>query len=634
MPHRTFAQALVNIGVLPAGHIESSRFGAEDVQVSWSKRLLGASRLKPGEFADLLADTQALPRVSLDALRKGASLVAEFSLPFLHEASLYPYRTADGTQHLATADPFNADAIDAVILTLGGQVAVEIASFEDIEIALDADARAGAAEAPAEDTPNDAGPDNSDALRDLASGAPVVRALDDVFDTAVSLRASDIHIEPLGRDLQIRVRVDGVLRTIPAPRAAPARALVSRIKILAGLNIAEHRQPQDGRMRIRVRSRDFDVRVATMPTTTGEAAILRLLDRGGRLDFEFGQLGFNPRDRNVLTDKLNQPHGMIVVTGPTGSGKTTTLAAALASLNDASRKILTIEDPVEYEIAGVNQSQVRPAVGLTFAAALRAFMRQDPDIIMVGEVRDPETAKIAIQASLTGHLVMTTLHTNTAAAAVTRLVDIGVERYLIASTLTVVVGQRLVRTLCMDCRRPFEVSREDWERNPRILGLGLEPGTALFAPVGCERCGGTGYRGRRAIFECLDITEPVRRQILAGAEDVAIERTRHRRRHGDAGRRRQGEVPRRRDVGRRSVPRRGVAVRHGRWRASNTRQFRSTGGPSRARPSRQMRRRWRRIWRGAACWFRRSTLSSRTTVVSSRRPPAPGPSRAYSANWP
>ena len=524
MPHRTFAQALVNIGVLPAGHIEASRLGADDVQVSWSKRLLGASRLKPGEFADLLAETQALPRVSLDALRKGASLVAEFSLPFLHEASLYPYRTADGTLHLATADPFNADAVDAVILTLGGQVAVEIASFEDVEIALDADTRAGASEAPAEDTPNDAVPDNSDALRDLASGAPVVRALDDIFDASVSLRASDIHIEPLGRDLQIRVRVDGVLRTIPAPRAAPARALVSRIKILAGLNIAEHRQPQDGRMRIRVRSRDFDVRVATMPTTTGEAAILRLLDRGGRL-VEFGQLGFNPRDRNVLTDKLNQPHGMIVVTGPTGSGKTTTLAAALASLNDASRKILTIEDPVEYEIAGVNQSQVRPAVGLTFAAALRAFMRQDPDVIMVGEVRDPETAKIAIQASLTGHLVMTTLHTNTAAAAVTRLVDIGVERYLIASTLTVVVGQRLVRTLCLDCRRPFEVSREDWERNPRIVGLGLKPGTALFSPVGCERCGGTGYRGRRAIFECLDITEPVRRQILAGAEDVAIERT-------------------------------------------------------------------------------------------------------------
>ena len=344
-----------------------------------------------------------------------------------------------------------------------------------------------------------------------------------MFDQAVALRASDIHFEPQGRDIGVRVRVDGVLRSIPSPRGAPARAIVSRIKILAGLNIAEHRQPQDGRMRIKVRGRDFDVRVATMPTTRGEAAILRLLDRGTRLP-PFAELGFNPRDRAVLSDKLTQPHGMIVVTGPTGSGKTTTLTAALASLNDATRKILTIEDPVEYEIPGVNQSQVRPAVGLTFATALRAFMRQDPDVIMVGEVRDPETARIAVQASLTGHLVMTTLHTNTAAAAITRLVDIGVERYLIASTLSAVVGQRLVRTLCLECRRPFTVGREDVARNPRIAGLGLPVGTALHEPVGCERCGGTGYRGRRPIFECLEITEAVRREILAGSDDAAIER--------------------------------------------------------------------------------------------------------------
>ncbi len=523
MNHRAFAEKLVNIGVLTAEQLEPARSDPAG-SASWSKRLLGASRMKPAEFADLMATTQLLPRGSLERMRKGTSLAAEFSLPFLHEAGLYPYRAPDGSLRLATADPFNVDAVDAIAVTLGGGVAVEVATFEDVELALDADKRADDAKASAEDVGSgEAGPDNSDSLRDLASGAPVVRALDDVFDAAVSLRASDIHFEPLGRDIQIRVRVDGVLRIIPSPRAAPARALVSRIKILAGLNIAEHRQPQDGRMRIKVRSRDFDVRVATMPTTTGEAAILRLLDRSGRL-IEFGQLGFNARDRAVLSDKLTQPHGMIVVTGPTGSGKTTTLAAALASLNDATRKILTVEDPVEYEISGVNQSQVRPAAGLTFATALRAFMRQDPDVIMVGEVRDPETAKIAVQASLTGHLVMTTLHTNTAAAAVTRLVDIGVERYLIASTLSVVVGQRLLRTLCLDCRSPFTVGPREAERNPRILGLGMRPGTALYEPVGCERCGGTGYRGRRAIFECLEITEAVRRQILAGADDAAIER--------------------------------------------------------------------------------------------------------------
>lgn len=521
MNHTDFTRTLIDRGVLSASQMDGMRRDGS-VPASWSKVLLSASRLKPGEFADLLALTQGWPRAPLEKLRKGVSLAGDFSLPFLHDAGLFPYRSADGALRLATADPFNLDAIDAIVVTLGGDVALDVATFEDIELVLDAGRQATPDAATDETGAAEAGPDTSDALRDLASGAPVVRALDEIFDCAVSLRASDIHFEPQNRDLQVRVRVDGVLRTIASPRGVPARAIVSRIKILAGLNIAEHRQPQDGRMRIKIRGRDFDIRVATMPTTTGESAILRLLDRGGRL-VEFGQLGFNARDRAVLEDKLSQPHGMIVVTGPTGSGKTTTLTAALASLNDATRKILTIEDPVEYEIPGINQSQVRPAVGLTFATALRAFMRQDPDVIMVGEVRDPETAKIAIQASLTGHLVMTTLHTNTASAAITRLVDIGVERYLIASTVSVVVGQRLVRSLCLDCRKPVTVGRRDLERNPRILGLGIPAGTELYAPLGCERCGGTGYRGRQAIFECLEITEPVRRLILAGADDAAIE---------------------------------------------------------------------------------------------------------------
>ncbi len=516
-----FARKLVAIGMLDKEQLDPA---ARDAPASWSKRLLGASRMKPAEFADFLAAAKALPRSEGEVLRAGRPLTGDFSLPFLHETGLYPYATADGHVRLACADPFNLDAIDAIVLTLGGHVEVEVATFEDVEVALDAGKAGPAAnaEAPAEGG-GEAGPDNSETLRDLASGAPVVRALDDLFDRAVALRASDIHFEPMRRDLQVRVRVDGVLRTIPAPRGIAPRAIVSRVKILAGLNIAEHRQPQDGRMRVKVRGRDFDVRVATMPTTSGEAAILRLLDRGGRL-IEFGELGFGARDLGVLQDKLSQPHGMIVVTGPTGSGKTTTLAAALASLNDQTRKILTIEDPVEYEIAGVGQSQVRPAVGLTFATALRAFLRQDPDVIMVGEVRDPETAKIAIQAALTGHLVMTTLHTNTAAAAITRLVDIGVERYLIASTLTTVIGQRLIRMLCPDCRRPFTATPAEIERNPRLVGLKIPAGAELHAPVGCERCGGTGYRGRRAIYEVLDITEPVRKEILAGADDAVIER--------------------------------------------------------------------------------------------------------------
>jgi len=490
----------------------------------WSsyRQLLAASTLRPGEFADLLAAEHALPRAELATMRGGMSLAGEFSQIFLHEHGLYPYRRADDTLALAIADPAENAAIEAVMLTLGGAVGREIAAFDDIEIALD---RGGAnSDVTLDPTGEDDGAkaEDVDSLRDLASGAPVVRALEEIFDRAVALRATDIHIEPMRHDVQVRVRVDGVMRTLAAPRGIPLRALISRIKILARMNIAEHRVAQDGRTRIKVRGREFDVRVATMPTTAGEAAILRLLEHGGRL-VEFGQLGFSLRDDEVLRRHLTMPHGLIVVTGPTGSGKTTTLAASLALLNDSTRKILTIEDPVEYEIAGIAQSQVRPAVGLTFAAALKAFLRQDPDVMMVGEVRDADTARTAIQAALTGHLVMTTLHTNTAAAAVTRLVDIGVEPFLLASTLTAVVGQRLIRVLCPDCRRRRVVEAAECARNPRLAALGIKPGTVLHEPIGCERCAHAGYRGRRAIFEVLEITEGVRRLMLDGADEAAIE---------------------------------------------------------------------------------------------------------------
>jgi general secretion pathway protein E len=312
------------------------------------------------------------------------------------------------------------------------------------------------------------------------------------------------------------------MRNLPAPRDVAARAIVSRIKILASLNIAERRLPQDGHFRATIRRRDFDIRVATMPTLAGEAAVLRLLDRNGTL-VDFDRLGFSGRDGAVLEKMLAQPHGMLIVTGPTGSGKTTTLAASLSRLNDGSRTLLTIEDPIEYELDGVNQSQVRPGIGLTFATALRAFLRQDPDVIMVGEIRDPETARIALQASLTGHLVLTTLHTNTAAGAVTRLADIGIERYLIAATLTAVVAQRLFRSLCSECREPFTVTDTLREAQPKLTALGIKSGTTLFRARGCDRCGNSGYRGRQAIFEVLEVTEAVRREIVSGASEGAIE---------------------------------------------------------------------------------------------------------------
>ena len=292
---------------------------------------------------------------------------------------------------------------------------------------------------------------------------------------------------------------------------------------MANLNIAEHRLPQDGRARVRVSGKEIDIRVATMPTMHGEFAILRLLEHNNKL-LEISQLGLSSLDQLMLEHQLNSPYGLIIVTGPTGSGKTTTLASILARLNDSTRKILTIEDPVEYDIPGVCQSQIKPLIGLTFATSLRAFLRQDPDIIMVGEMRDSETAKISIQASLTGHLVLTTLHTNTAASAITRLIDMGVEPFLIGSSLLCIIAQRLLRILCLHCKRSIFVDGEMMTRTPRYQAIGIKDGNTIFEPVGCERCAGTGYRGRRAVFEVLEVNKTIRHLITTQETDAEIER--------------------------------------------------------------------------------------------------------------
>jgi general secretion pathway protein E len=328
----------------------------------------------------------------------------------------------------------------------------------------------------------------------------------------MELRASDIHVEPFRNGLTVRLRVDGVLRAVPAPAEIMPQALVSRIKILSGLNIAERRLPQDGAARLRVGRSEIDVRVATMPTQHGESAVVRLLPRDRGL-LELSKLGLSGRDDATLRKVLALPHGMIVITGPTGSGKTTTLATMLSMLNETTRKILTVEDPVEYEIAGINQSQIKPSIGLTFATALRAFVRQDPDVIMVGEVRDGETAHIAIHAALTGHLVLTTLHTETAAAAVPRLLDLGVEGYLLKSTLRAVIAQRLVRLLCDRCKTQRKLTEQDLALDPRYGVVGFAPGDVVHEAHGCERCGGTGYRGRAGIFEVLEVADEVRNLV-------------------------------------------------------------------------------------------------------------------------
>ena len=485
-------------------------------------KLWGLTDLSANDFADEVAGFFKVPRITLPDLLSAPPLANQFSQRFLREMLVFPFQSADGEPTLAVADPSDSAAVRAAGIVLGSDIKIQVASFEDIETALDQ--RLGNdIESPEARTDAYAREDDIESLRDLASGAPVVRAVSDLLEKAVELRASDIHIEPFRSGLTVRLRVDGLLRAIPAPTGVLPQAIVSRIKILAGLNIAERRLPQDGAAQLHVSRSDLDIRVAIMPTQHGESAVIRLLPKDrGLLAIE--RLGFLPHDESKLLDLLKLPHGMVVVTGPTGSGKTTTLATVLSILNEPTRKILTIEDPVEYELPGVNQSQAKPAIGLTFAAAMRAFVRQDPDVIMVGEVRDSETAHIAIHAALTGHLVLTTLHTETAAAAVPRLLDLGVEGFLLKSTLRAVIAQRLVRQLCDRCKTKRYLTPADLAADPRFDALGFKVGETIYEPKGCERCGGTGYRGRVGVFEVLKIDENVRGLINIQTDSTAIDR--------------------------------------------------------------------------------------------------------------
>ena len=476
------------------------------------RELWDATDLSAAEFADEVSDYWGVVRLSLPQLLGSTPCLDGFSLRFLRESTIFPVRAPNGGYRLAVADPSDTASIRAAEIVFGTAVEVAVASFEDITTVLDQRVDEAASTNDGAKGSTQQSDDDIESLRDLASGAPVVRALNDLLERAVELRASDIHIEPFRTGLVVRMRVDGLLRAMPSPSGIPPQALISRVKILAGLNIAERRLPQDGAARVRVSRAELDVRVATMPTQHSESAVIRLLPRDRGL-LEMGRLGLGSRDESIITKLLALPHGMIVVTGPTGSGKTTTLATMLSILNEPTRKILTIEDPVEYEIPGINQSQVKPSIGLTFATAMRSFVRQDPDVIMVGEIRDAETAHIAIHAALTGHLVLTTLHTDTSAAAVPRLIDLGIEGFLLKSTLRAVVAQRLVRVLCDRCKMPHKLTAADIDNDPRFAVIGFTAGETICEAGGCERCGGTGYRGRNGVFEILEMSDEVRKLI-------------------------------------------------------------------------------------------------------------------------
>jgi general secretion pathway protein E len=499
----------------PAGQAESDRRRSK----LWELTNLSAS-----EFADEAARFHGLERIALQDMLSATPLVASFSQRFLREVLVFPHQSADGAIGLALADPTDSAAQRAAEIVLGAGMAIKVASFDDLAVVLNQRLGDEGAAAEGGDRLNEPREDDIESLRDLASGAPVVRAVNDLLEKAVELRASDIHIEPFQAALVVRMRIDGLLRPVTAPTGVLPQAVISRIKIIASLNIAERRLPQDGAARLRAGRSDIDIRVAIMPTQHGESAVIRILPKDrGLLVVE--KLGFSAKDDATLRQLLTLPHGMIVITGPTGSGKTTTLATILSILNEPIRKILTIEDPVEYEIPGVNQSQIKPAIGLTFAAALRSFVRQDPDVIMVGEIRDSETAHVAVHAALTGHLVLTTLHTETAAAAVPRLLDLGVEGYLLRSVLRAVLAQRLVRQLCERCKSPRTLQQTDFAGDPRLTSFGFRVGDTIQEPCGCERCGGLGYRGRLGVFEILELTNELRQLIGEKTDGLKIDET-------------------------------------------------------------------------------------------------------------
>jgi general secretion pathway protein E len=453
----------------------------------------------------------------------GAAALPQTELPlpaisekFLRYFRVLPVAMGAGAVDLAMAFPLDEYAVKAVGLFAGLPIRRLVATQGDIDAALDRLFRA------VEDEPSSiaAEPDDDvERLRDLASDAPVIRLVNQLIVRAVETGASDLHIEPAVDRLIIRLRIDGQMREIEAPPLKLRDAVVSRVKIMAKLNIAERRLPQDGRLSFSVRGAEIDFRVATTPTIHGESVVIRVLDQS-RLSLDFDVLGFDAMALDRYQALLAQPHGILLVTGPTGSGKTTTLYASLAALNTPERKIMTIEDPVEYQLDRINQVQVQSQIGLTFARALRSFLRQNPNIIMVGEIRDLETAQIAVQAALTGHMILSTLHTNDAATGITRLLDMGVEDYLLTSTVNGIVAQRLVRRLCLACRQPYEALPGFTQR----LGLTLDRAVTLHRAVGCPDCGGTGYQGRTTIIEILAVTDGLRRLILDHAPATELQR--------------------------------------------------------------------------------------------------------------
>ncbi|HXF26055.1 MAG TPA: type II secretion system ATPase GspE [Bryobacteraceae bacterium] len=456
-----------------------------------------------------LSDQLGIPLITIDGPPAISAETETLSPKFLRQFRCLPVGLADHTVRLAMADPLDFETIATVRACTGLSVDTVLAPEQEI---LDAISRYYGEQDKSENDPEaDAAQASEDLehLRDMASEAPVIRLVNAMIAQAVEKRASDIHIEPFEKEFRVRYRIDGVLYSQDPPPRELKAAIISRVKLMAKLNIAERRLPQDGRIKVKSVGREVDLRVSTLPTLYGESVVMRLLDRSAGDFYDLRKLGFDNRMLGRMEHYTSMPHGIFLVTGPTGSGKSTTLYSALKRINQTDKKIITIEDPVEYQMDGINQIHVNPQIGLTFAAGIRHIVRQDPDVIMIGEIRDRETADIAIRAALTGHFVYSTLHTNDAPSAITRLTDMGVENYLITSSLVSVLAQRLVRVICQSCKEPAEKRlAPDGEMIQSYRGSG------------CENCFGSGFKGRVGIFEMMELNDEIRKRIMAN-EDAA-----------------------------------------------------------------------------------------------------------------
>ena len=525
MNRRSFNEALVSTLPVTADEREALLALARTEGPAFPKGLVARGLLTPEALRRAYENLCEIPPYRREAAEDRQVPPDLLPLPFLRARMIVPVTVSDGTLVVAMADPLDMEGREAVSKATGRRVSVQVGTEEEIREAIEKAYGEGASsmerlvEQVGEESEERTVDERVERLIGAASEAPIIRVVNYIIARGIERGASDIHLEPYEKTLRVRYRIDGILEEVESPPKRLQTAILSRVKIMARLNIAESRLPQDGRVKLRIGGQEVDFRVSTVPTLFGESVVIRILDQSN-VPLNLERLGFPSDTLARFRQMVTVPHGMILVTGPTGSGKTTTLYGALQEIRSAKRKIITIEDPVEYQIAGVNQIQVKPQIGLTFASGLRSIVRQDPDVILVGEIRDRETAEIAIHSALTGHLVLSTLHTNDAAGAVTRLLEMGVEEYLLPSSLIGVLAQRLVRTICEKCSEPREISQAF--REEILRETGFVPEGDLRVGKGCDACGGTGYRGRMGIFELLPVDEEIKDLILARSDAGAI----------------------------------------------------------------------------------------------------------------